>query len=318
MPNNSLHGLIIINKPPGVTSHGVVKKVKKVLHVRKAGHTGTLDPFATGVLTVCINEGTKLVPFLMEEEKEYEALLQLGIETDTQDITGRVLREVKPLNVTKRDIERTFQNFRGKVTQIPPMYSALKYKGVPLYFLARQGKEIERPERVVEIRELSILKTEFPRVAFRVVCSKGTYVRTLASDLGKSLGCGASLVNLKRTRSGKFLLQNSITLNLLEQKPLKEIREKWIISPTHALSSLPAVVIDEEISCKVHQGKIITRGDLQRKAKATLPLNLKGKVRVLNPQGEVVAVADMTHPVRSRHKLDLGKPAWKLLRVFNF
>ncbi|MBW1679029.1 MAG: tRNA pseudouridine(55) synthase TruB [Deltaproteobacteria bacterium] len=315
MTNRSLQGLIIINKPPGVTSHTVVERAKKTLRVRKAGHTGTLDPFATGVLTVCINEGTKLVPFLMEEEKEYQALLRLGVETDTQDFTGRIISEKEPVNVTKTDIEKTFRSFQGKITQIPPMYSALKHNGTPLYLLARQGKEIERARREIEIRELAILNIELPRVLFRVVCSKGTYIRTLASDIGKILGCGACLEMLKRLRSGNFLIENSVTLDTLGKNSLEEIKAKWIISPAQALSSFPAVIIDDEISHKVHQGRIVTHRDLH--GKGSLPADLKGKIRILNPQGEMIAIAETVNSIKVDREKHGEKPAWKLLRVFN-
>ncbi|RLA93423.1 MAG: tRNA pseudouridine(55) synthase TruB [Deltaproteobacteria bacterium] len=312
MVNDSLHGLIIIDKPPGLTSHTVVKRVKTVLQVRKAGHTGTLDPFATGVLIVCINEGTKLAPFLMEEEKEYEALLHLGIETDTQDLTGSIIRKKEIKDITILDIERTFKKFQGKVTQIPPMYSALKHEGVPLYLLAREGKEIERPKRVVEIRKLSILNIELPRVLFRVVCSKGTYIRALANDIGKSLGCGACLEMLRRMRSGKFSLKNSLALETLEKKSPEEIKKR-IIPPAQALSSFPALKIDEEISRKVLQGKIITPEELQKKG-AIIP-DFKGKFRIIDPQGRLMAVAETISSTSIAKKGP--KPVWRLLRVFN-
>jgi tRNA pseudouridine55 synthase len=312
MINDSLHGLIIIDKPSGLTSHTVVKRVKNILQVRKAGHTGTLDPFATGVLIVCINEGTKLAPFLVEEEKEYEALLHLGIETDTQDFTGRIIKKEETIDVTILDIERAFKKFQGKITQIPPMYSALKHKGIPLYLVAREGKEIERPKREVEIRELSILNIELPRVLFRVVCSKGTYIRALASDIGKSLGCGACLEMLRRMRSGKFSLKSSLTLDTLEKKSPEEIKKR-IIPPAQALSSFPALEIDEEISLKVLQGKIITQEELREKN--AILSDFKGKFRIIDPQGRLVAIAETISSTRIAK--ERGKPAWRLLRVFN-
>ena len=314
MADSSFHGLIIIDKPPGITSHAVVKRAKKILKVRKAGHAGTLDPFATGVLIICINEGTKLVPFLMEEEKEYEASLCLGVETDTQDLTGRIIREDKSVTVTTADIKRVFRRFRGRITQIPPMYSALKHNGVPLYRLARQGKEIERPEREVEIRELVILAIELPRVFFRVVCSKGTYVRTLASDIGRGLGCGASLEMLKRVRSGDFLVKNALDLDDLAEKTLEEIKTKWLISLPKALPSIPTVAIDAVIARQVRQGKVITRGDLQDRGLVFSP-EIKEKFKILDSQGRMVAMAETISPDDGNR--DGGGAAWRLLRVFN-
>jgi tRNA pseudouridine55 synthase len=306
-----LNGLIIVNKPPGITSYTVVKRVKKILKVRKAGHTGTLDPFAQGILVVCLNEGTKLAPFLVEEDKEYQAMLRLGIETDTQDITGRIINDNSPVHIANTQIEGTFKNFQGKIMQVPPMYSALKYNGVPLYRLARKGKEIERAQREVEIKELSIVKIDLPWVFFRVVCSKGTYIRTLASDLGNYLGCGACLETLNRTRSGSFQLEDSVTLENLEKTSLEEVEDKWIVSPSRALSSLQELIVDEEISRKLYQGKTICGAEL--KGKNQTFLNLKGKIKILTPGGDLIAIAEANNHMT----LDLEKPAWKLLRVFN-
>jgi tRNA pseudouridine55 synthase len=305
-----LNGLIIINKPPGITSYTVVKRVKKILKVRKAGHAGTLDPFAQGILVVCLNEGTKLVPFLVEEDKEYQAMLHLGIETDTQDITGRIIKDNSPVHIADAQIGRAFKSFQGKIMQVPPMYSALKYNGVPLYQLARKGKELERELREVEIKELSIMKIDSPCVFFRVVCSKGTYIRTLANDLGKYLGCGACLEMLNRTRSGSFKLENSVTLENLEKTSLKEVEDKWIFSPSRALSSLEEITVDEEISRKLYQGKTISGAEL--KGKNQTFLSFDGKIKILTPGGDLIAIAEANNHIT----LDLEKPAWKLLRVF--
>ena len=306
-----MNGLIIINKPPGITSYTVVKRVKKILKIRKAGHTGTLDPFAQGILVVCLNEGTKLATFLVKEDKEYQAILRLGIATDTQDITGRIIKDSSPVHISDAQIVRAFKSFQGKIMQVPPMYSALKYNGVPLYKLARKGKEIERAFREVEIKELSIVKIDLPWVFFRVVCSKGTYIRTLANDLGKSLGCGACLEMLNRTRSGSFQLEDSVTLENLEKTSLKEVEDRWIVSPSRALSSLQEITVGEEISRKLYQGKTISGSEL--KGKNQTFSNLTGKIKILTPRGDLIAIAEANNHMT----LDLEKPAWKLLRVFN-
>ena len=313
---NSLQGLIVINKPSGITSHTVVQRVKKILRVRKAGHTGTLDPFATGVLPICINEATKLSPFLLEEEKGYEGLFRLGIETDTQDITGRIISTKDSIDIKVSDIEKAFQKFRGSINQVPPMYSALKHKGTPLYLLARQGKEVERKPREVEIKELSVLNIELPWISFSVACSKGTYIRTLVNDIGKNLGCGACLEKLKRTRSGKFLLENSVNLETLKSTSLEKIEANWILSPTQALSSFPAVTVDEEISQNIRQGKVITLGELR--GKASPPIPLKGISKVLNAQNKLVAIVETSDPVCFGNNRNWEDPAWRLIRVFNF
>ena len=306
-----MNGLIIINKPSGITSYTVVKRVRKILKVRKAGHTGTLDPFAQGILVVCFNEGTKLAPFLAGEDKEYLGMLRLGIETDTQDITGRVIKDNSPDHISTTQIQMAFESFQGKIMQVPPMYSALKHNGVPLYRLARKGEKIERSPREVEIKRLSIEKIDSPKVFFRVICSKGTYIRTLANDLGNFLGCGACLEMLNRTRSGSFRIEDSITLENLERTSLKEVEEKWIISPSRGLSSWQEIIVDEEIARKLYQGKTIS--GLELKEKNETGLNLKGKIKILTPGGDLIAIAE----VFNHMALDLNKPVWKLLRVFN-
>ena len=196
------------------------------------------------------------------------------------------------------------------------MYSALKHKGTPLYRLARQGKEIEREPRKVEIKELSVLNIELPWISFRVACSKGTYIRTLVNDIGRNLGCGACLKELKRTRSGKFLLENSVNLETLKSTPLEKIKANWILSPTQALSSLPAVTVDEEISQNIRQGKIITWSELR--GKISPPIHLKGIFKVLNDQNKLIAIVETSDPVCSGNNSNWEDPAWRIIRVFNF
>ncbi len=315
MSPTSLHGVIIINKPPDLTSQAVVTRVKKILNVRKAGHTGTLDPFATGVLPVCVNEGTKLSPFLMEGDKEYVGVLLLGVETDTQDLTGTIIRRQDPTRVSEKDIEKAFSAFRGVITQIPPMFSAIKQNGVPLYTLARQGVEVKRPTRTVTIYSLEIITIELPRVSFRVACSKGTYVRALVSDIGKQLTCGACLQALRRTRSGQFGIERSLDLEVLQELSEHEIAGRWLITPAEALPSFSAVVVDGQIERKVRQGMAVSIGELEGEGLGLLEPG--SNVKVVNNDGDLVAVAQ-TLPVESCRDQDRKKvPAWKLLRVFN-
>ncbi|MBN2469048.1 MAG: tRNA pseudouridine(55) synthase TruB [Deltaproteobacteria bacterium] len=315
MTIDPIHGLIIIDKPLGITSHAVVQRVKKILHVSKAGHTGTLDPNASGVLPVCLNEGTKLSPFLTDSEKEYEGTLRLGMETDTQDGTGRVIRELHPIAVTESDIEAAFRDFQGTIKQIPPMYSAIKHKGVPLYRLARQGKYVERVERSVEIRELSILRIALPDITFRVVCSKGTYVRTLVNDIGRSLGSCAYLEKLRRTRSGNFLLERAVTLSMLQDASLEEIKRRWVISLSAALSSLPSVTIDDDLCQKVRRGQTVTVEEFHQKA-PQIALR-KGTVKVVDLGNQLVAIARIKNTDFATDESHKGNPLWNLLRVFN-
>ena len=196
------NGFFVIDKPAGITSHDVVSRVRRILGTKKVGHTGTLDPFATGVLPIAVNDGTKVIPFLDEGYKTYEALLRLGVTTDTLDMTGAVLSEADPSCITREQLLSLLSEFTGSISQIPPMYSAIKQGGQPLYKLARQGLEIERKARDVEIYSLELLSFNLPFAAICVVCSRGTYVRSLADDIGRRLGCGAALQELRRIASG--------------------------------------------------------------------------------------------------------------------
>jgi len=221
--------ILNINKPYGMSSCGVTEYIKKRFFPgQKVGHAGTLDPWATGVLLVCVGKATKKVCELMELEKEYEGEMVLGISTDTQDAAGKVVKKINAQNIGKEEVERVFEKFRGEIFQTPPMYSALRYKGKRLYELAREGKVVERQPRRVNIYELRILKFipgDYPGVKFRVVCSRGTYIRTLVHEIGELLGCGAHLSSLTRTRIGDFSIENSIDL---ERIHLEYGNNSWI------------------------------------------------------------------------------------------
>ena len=218
-----INGVINIYKIKGFTSHDVVAKLRGIMRQKKIGHTGTLDPDATGVLPVCLGNATKLCDMLTEKEKEYIAKVQLGVTTDTQDMTGTVL-SLKEVAVSEEEVRLAVASFVGPYEQIPPMYSALKVNGKKLYELAREGKEVERKARPVVIHEIEILEMELPKLTMRVRCSKGTYIRTLCHDLGEKLGCGAAMAALERTKSGQFSLDTAFTLAELEAK-LKEAGE---------------------------------------------------------------------------------------------
>ena len=211
-----MDGILVIRKEKGYTSHDVVAKLRGILHMKKIGHTGTLDPAAEGVLPVALGKGTRLVELLTEKEKTYEAVLRLGVSTDTQDMTGAVLSE-KPVTVTEEEVREAVGSFVGEQLQIPPMYSALKVNGKKLYELAREGKSIERKPRPVVFYEIRILDMELPLVRISVTCSKGTYIRTLCNDIGEKLGCGGAMEELLRTRSGNFTLEESMTLSQVEE-----------------------------------------------------------------------------------------------------
>ena len=210
-----INGIINIHKEAGFTSHDVVAKMRGICGQKKIGHTGTLDPMATGVLPVCLGSGTKLCDMLTDKDKEYVTELLLGQTTDTQDVTGQVLSE-KPVTVSEEEVRDAVMSFVGDYEQVPPMYSALKVNGKKLYELAREGKEVERKARPVRIIEIEIMEMQLPVVKMRVACSKGTYIRTLCADIGEKLGCGGTMKSLIRTRVSEFTLANAVTLNELQ------------------------------------------------------------------------------------------------------
>jgi len=212
----SIHGILNINKPQGLTSRQVVDRVRRIFGMPKAGHAGTLDPDATGVLLICLGKATKLFEALQKGDKEYEGTLTLGVTTDTLDASGKIIQKTDITSVTEEQIIAAFKKFEGEIEQIPPMFSAIKHKGKPLYKLARRGIKVERPPRPVTIYHLEVLEIHKPDVTFRVSCSKGTYIRVLASDIGTAIGCGAHLSSLTRTRSGIFTLSNAISLDEIE------------------------------------------------------------------------------------------------------
>jgi len=210
-----INGIINVYKEKGFTSHDVVAKLRGIVKQKKIGHTGTLDPDATGVLPVCLGSATKLCDMLTDKSKEYVATMRLGICTDTQDISGQVL-STKEVSISKEDVMKAVESFLGKYEQIPPMYSALKVNGKKLYELAREGIEIERKARNVEIFEIEILDISLPDITMRVFCSKGTYIRTLCHDIGLKLGCFGTMLTLERTKVAGFLLENAYKLSDIE------------------------------------------------------------------------------------------------------
>lgn len=246
-----LDGFYVIDKPVGVTSHDIVSRVRRAINQKKVGHTGTLDPFATGVLPVAVGEGTKAIQFLDESEKEYRAVLRLGIATDTQDLTGQVLCERDWSGITPADLEALVPRFTGKLSQLPPMFSALKQGGVPLYKLARQGKEVEREPREVEIFSLTFDWIRLPEAAFTVRCSRGTYVRTLACDIGEALGCGAHLLELRRLKSGLFLEAEAITLEQLQEA---QDKAALLMPLERALDHLKSFELGEDAGRRIANG----------------------------------------------------------------
>ncbi|QOX78709.1 tRNA pseudouridine(55) synthase TruB [Trichlorobacter lovleyi] len=247
-------GFLVIDKPAGISSHDVVNRVRRILGTRKVGHTGTLDPFATGVLPIAVGEGTKAIQFLDEGEKAYEAVIRLGLVTDTLDITGAVLQEHDPAGVRQEQLLGAMARLTGGISQVPPMYSAIKQGGQPLYKLARKGVEVERAARQVTIHSFELLGFSSPLATVRVHCSRGTYVRTLADDLGKLLGCGACLTALRRTMSGPFRLEAAMTLDQLACSVAEGLVQQRVVALTAATSHLQQIQLTESELQKLKNG----------------------------------------------------------------
>ena len=228
----SLDGVLLVDKAPGMTSHDVVAIVRRALNTKKVGHCGTLDPLATGLLIIVLGRGTKIQDLLMAEDKEYAGTMTLGITTDSQDADGKLV-ETKPVpDLSREQFDSAFAKFHGDFYQMPPMVSAIKKDGVPLYKLARQGKVVERDPRFVHVYAHEIKDVRLPEIDFRVVCSKGFYVRTYAFDIGNELGCGAHLKSLRRTKSGKFTLEHSVTVEEIKTLDPRDIESRILSLPT--------------------------------------------------------------------------------------
>ena len=247
----TMDGLINVYKERGFTSHDVVAKLRGILRQKKIGHTGTLDPEAVGVLPVCLGKATKVCELLTDKDKTYEAVMKLGIVTDTQDMTGTVLEQNEVL-VTAEQVNEACQSFLGEYAQIPPMYSALKVNGKKLYELAREGKVVERKARQVMIHELIVneINLEQGEITMTVSCSKGTYIRTLCQDIGEKLGCGACMKSLKRTKVERFTVEESLTLAEIEQLVKEGQIEKYLLEVDEVFIKYPKVVIKED-DCKL-------------------------------------------------------------------
>ena len=284
-------GILNVNKPAGWTSHDVVAKVRGLLKEPKVGHAGTLDPAATGVLPVLVGRGTRIAEYLLEWDKEYRAVLRLGQTTDTQDATGAVLA-TRPIDgLTEERIRDVIARFRGRRAQVPPMYSAVKVGGVPLYKAARAGKTVARDAREIEIHELDVLGITGPDVTMRVRCSKGTYVRTLCADIGETLGVGGHLLSLERTRVGSLAIGQALTLDEIGARSLSGRLADDLLPLDAALETLPAVVVDERTAARVRHGAAIPSGAGRW---AAVPRGTPVLVRVKDAAGRLLAVGKMS------------------------
>jgi tRNA pseudouridine55 synthase len=248
-----ISGVLLLDKPAGYSSNQALGRAKRLIGERKAGHTGTLDPFATGLLPICFGEATKFSSDLLDADKAYRATACLGVRTDTGDTEGQEIAR-REVNITGDQVEAALSHFRGVISQVPPMYSALKRNGRPLYELARQGIEVERAARIVTIHRLELVQFEANQLQFDVTCSKGTYVRTLAEDIGEVLGCGAHLVALRRTLVGSLQLSDAVTLEKLEALSLSE-RLEQLAPVDYLLQGLRRVDLDAVVSARFLQGQ---------------------------------------------------------------
>lgn len=250
-----IDGVLLLNKPVGITSNAALQKTKWLLNAKKGGHTGTLDPFADGLLPLCFGEATKFSGYLLDADKRYRAVMQLGVTTSTGDPEGDIL-DTRAVNVSRDDILTVLPRFMGEIEQIPPMHSALKHQGRPLYEYARAGIEIDRPPRKVTIRALEMIECDPPRVVLDVQCTAGTYIRTLAQDIGAALGCGAHLTALTRTAAGGFNLNQARTLTELEALEPSQ-RQTGLLPADCLVAYLPALHLDETDVTAICQGRSI-------------------------------------------------------------
>jgi tRNA pseudouridine55 synthase len=279
-----MDGVITINKPSGVTSHDVVESVRKILHEKRIGHTGTLDPLATGVLVLCVGRATRIAQYLEAGEKEYKAIMRLGVTTDTLDAEGQILETRSYTPPDRQKIIDVLKGFTGSIMQRPPAYSAVKVAGVPSYKLARVGKaELLKP-RAVTIQSIELTAYEDPVASLSVRCSKGVYIRTLCAEIGEALGMGAHLIGLERTRSGRFSLDHAITLDSLRATMMAGNAEQVITPIDDALAAFPAIPISDAETVRVLHGNQISC--------PSSFANITGdRVRLHSPSGRLLGIA---------------------------
>lgn len=254
-----MDGILAVWKPEGWTSHDVVAKVRRLLKMKRIGHAGTLDPMVTGVLPLCLGRATRVVEYVQERPKAYEAVLKLGIATDTEDMTGNMIENVTVDSISELEIQRVLERFAGTIQQIPPMFSAVKVDGKRLYELAREGKTVERKAREVTIHEIKLLGSELsidqPEFTFSVVCSKGTYIRTLCVDIGKALGLPAAMAKLTRTMSGGITSEGCLTLEKIEELMLQGKLESYLIPADEAISHMEKASVSQSSALQALRGQ---------------------------------------------------------------
>ena len=281
-----MDGVIVIRKEKGFTSHDVVAKLRGILHMKKIGHTGTLDPDAEGVLPVALGKATRLVDMITDKEKTYEAVMRLGVVTDTQDMSGTVLSQTAELHVTEEELRAVIESFVGDYMQVPPMYSALKVNGKKLYELAREGKTVERKPRPVHFYEIEILEIDLPKVRMEVSCSKGTYIRTLCHDIGEKLGCGGCMESLIRTRVSTFRIEDAKTLDEIETLKQEGKLAELLVPIDAMFPSYPKITVKDDWKAFAKNGNPL---DLKM-LKEACGQDEETQVRLYDESGKFIAI----------------------------
>jgi len=309
-----MNGVLIIDKPSGKTSYDVIRDVKKLLGTKKVGHAGTLDPLASGVLVICVNEATKLAQFFSNDDKDYSATMLLGVRTDTLDTDGKVIERLEP-HLQPEKIKDTVKSFAGRIEQRAPKYSAVKFKGQPLYKWTRRGVDVEPPLRKVDIYTIETGEIELPHVSFSVSCSKGTYIRSLCADIGDKLGCGACLAGLRRTRSGGFSEKDAMSLENLAEGEKAEVLKKQLIPLTEVLPGIVSIEVDRHTEDRIRKGYqpdkyILTDENIHLPERGAL-------IKFVTEDNILIAVAKTLFSTEEISLLSGQEPIVKILRVFN-
>jgi len=287
VPWRAVDGVLLLDKPAGISSNTALQKVRRLFLAAKGGHTGTLDPMATGLLPVCLGEATKFSHLLLGADKRYLASVQLGVTTTTGDLEGEIVKRI-PVSASRDEVEAVLSRFRGPIQQIPPMYSAIKHGGQPLYRLARAGGEVLRAPRSILIHSLILMKIEGDQLQLAVSCSKGTYVRVLAEDIGNALGCGACLAGLRREGVGSFTLSaRAITLEQIERLSPAE-RDTLLLPADELVAGLPRLDLDAAEALRLTRGQPVERADAR----------VAGLARIYGPNREFLGVVEVTPPGR--------------------
>ncbi len=296
---NAISGVLVVDKPVGMTSHDVVQAIRTGTGLRRAGHTGTLDPRASGVLVILVGPAVRLSEFVSASDKRYQAIIRLGSTTDTFDADGKFTNSDEPVNVTEDQFEKVLNTFIGEIEQTPPPYSAVKVQGRKAYEMAREGEEVELAPRKITVHHLEVLEWAPPEVVIDVHCSSGTYVRSLANDLGTVLGCGAYLVGLRRTKSGRFSLRDATPLRKLQEAFHAGNWYQYLIPAAEALAEWPAIELSpDEVEDVRHGHRVKAAADAK-----------PGMVRGVSTQGELVALMDFVTG-------ETGEPEWQPKKVF--